>query len=172
MIRRSLARAPRRGLSLLEVIISLAILILAVVAINRLVDIGTDRGNDARMYTRGTRLAQGKMAEVEAGLVGITNETEGQFENDDAAWAYKITPEAAGPPNLYLVTVRATRTLQGRPIEVTLTQMIFDPAFMGSAAQAERPAAEDPAATGTTGTTGTGTGPGVGTATGTGGTTP
>lgn len=154
----------RRGLSLLEVIIALAILVLAIVAINRLVDIGTDRGTDARMYTRGTRLAQGKMAEVEAGLVSVSSESEGQFENDDAAWSYKVLPEAAGPPNLYTVTVRVSREIQGRPVEVVLTQMIFDPTMMGSAAQAERPAAADT----TTDTMGTGTG----TTSGTGGTSP
>jgi hypothetical protein len=151
----------RRGLSLLEVIIALAILILAIVAINRLVDIGTDRGTDARMYTRGTRLAQGKMAEVEAGLVSVSSESEGQFEGEDGAWSFTVLPVPAGPPNLYNVTVRVTRDIQGRPIEVTLTQMVFDPTLMGSAAQAERPAAEDTSTTGTTGTT-----------SGTGGTTP
>jgi prepilin-type N-terminal cleavage/methylation domain-containing protein len=163
------ARRPRRGLSLLEVIIALAVLVLAIVAINRLVDIGTDRGNDARSYTRGTRLAQSKMAEVEAGLVSVSSETDGQFEGDDAAWAYKITPEPAGPPNLYTVTVRVTRNVQGRPLEIVLTQMVFDPTMMGSAAQAERPATEDPSATPTDMGMGTGTGTTPTTGTGTGG---
>lgn len=162
MILRHRARA-RRGLSLLEVIVALAILVLAVVAINRLVSIGTDRGTDGRAHTRGARLAQSKMAEVEAGVIGVTSESEGSFEGDDAAWSFKVLPEAAGPPNLYTVTVRVSREIQGRPIEVALTQMIFDPAMMGSAAQAERPAAEDPAAT---------TDPAAAGATGTGGTTP
>lgn len=154
MIRRpgGRARGPRRGLTLLEVVVSLAILVLAIVAIHRLVDIGTDRGNDARHYTRGTRLAQGKIAEVEAGIISVSESPEGQFEGDDAVWSYKVTSEAAGPPNLYTVTVRVTRGSQGRPIEVVLVQMVFDPAVMGSAAQAERPATED------TGTTGTGSG--------------
>jgi hypothetical protein len=148
-------------MSLLEVIVALAILILAVTAINRLVDIGTDRGTDARMYTRGARLAQSKMAEVEAGLVSVSSESEGQFDGEDGAWSFKVLPEPAGPPNLYTVTVRVTRDISGRPIEVTLAQMVFDPTLMGSAAQAERPAAQD---TSTTGTTGSGSG--------TGGTTP
>lgn len=150
----------RRGLSLLEIIVALAILVLAIVAINRLVNIGTDRGTDGRAHTRAARLAQSKMAEVESGLIAVTGESEGQFEGDDAAWSFKVLPEAAGPPNLYTVTVRVSREIQGRPIEVALTQMVFDPAMMGSAAQAERPAAEDPATTdpaaaGTTGTGGT-----------------
>lgn len=153
-------RNVRSGLTLLEVVLSLTIMLLAIAAINRLVDIGGERGNDARLYTRGTRLAQSKMAEVEAGVVSVTGESEGRFEGEDSGWSFTVLPEAAGPPNLYTVTVRATRETRGRTVEVTLTQMIFDPAMMGSAAQAERPAAEDPAATdpaaaGTTGTGGT-----------------
>ncbi|MBM3980201.1 MAG: prepilin-type N-terminal cleavage/methylation domain-containing protein [Planctomycetes bacterium] len=141
MIRRHVP-APRRGLSLLEVLLALAILVLALAAIGQLVDAGTERGNDARYYTRGTRLAQGKMAEIEAGLMPLTSEAEGQFDGDDAAWQYKVTPEPAGPPNLFNVTVRVTRT-GGRPLEIVLTQLVFDPTVMGSAAQAERPAADD-----------------------------
>jgi general secretion pathway protein I len=143
------ARGVRRGLSLLEVLVALAILVLAIVAIGRLVDIGTDRGNDARAYTRGTRLAQAKMAEVEAGLISLSSETEGQFEGDDAAWQFRVTPEPAGPPNLYNVTVRVTLNMQGRPVEIILTQLLFDPTMMGSAAQAERPAPPDDTGTGT-----------------------
>ena len=132
----------RKGLSLLEVLLALSILVLALAALGQLVDFGTERGNDARYYTRGTRLAQSKMAEVEAGLIPLTSDADGQFEGDDAAWTFKVTPEPAGPPNLFNVTVRVTRG-SGRPLEVVLTQLIFDPAFMGSAAQAEKPPPPD-----------------------------
>jgi hypothetical protein len=152
-------RGTRPGLSLLEVVLALAILVLAVAAINQLVDIGTDRGIDARAYTRGARLAQSKMAEVEAGVVSVSGESDGSFDGDDAGWTFKVLPEAAGPPNLYTVTVRVSRDIRGRPIEVSLTQMIFDPTMMGSTAQAERPAADDTSASGgTSGGTGGGTG--------------
>lgn len=142
--------APRRGLTLLEVLLSLTILVLALAAISQLVDIGTERGNDARAYTRGTRLAQSKMAEAEAGLIDLKGGgTEGQFDGDDAGWSFKVSPEPAGPPNLYTVTVRVTTTGQGRPVEVALTQVIFDPALIGSAAQAEKPPPPDDSGTGT-----------------------
>jgi general secretion pathway protein I len=157
--RRAVSRG-RRGLSLIEVLLALAILVLAVAAISSLVDIGTDRGNDARMYTRGVRLAQAKMAEVESGLIPVTGgETDGQFTDDDAAWSYKIFIQPAGPPNLYTVTVNVLRDASGQQFVVSVAQMMFDPSLMGSAAQAERPATTDPSTSGTTGTgTGTGTG--------------
>jgi Tfp pilus assembly protein PilV len=142
-------------MSLIEVLLALAILVLALVAIGRLVDVGTDRATDARMTTAGTRLARAKMAETEAGLVSLASETDGTFDGDDAAWSFKVTPEPAGPPNLYTVTVRVSREIKGRPVEIALAQMLFDPTLMGSAAQAERPAAPDPSGTDTTGTGGT-----------------
>jgi hypothetical protein len=145
--------APRRGISLIEVLLALTILLLSIIAIGRLVDIGTDRGNDARAASRGTRLAQGKMAEVEAGVVSLDSPTDGEFEGDDSAWKFNVTPEPAGPPTLYPVTVKVTRDIQGRPYEVVLVQMLFDPTKVGSAAQAERPAPPDPATTGMGGTT-------------------
>jgi hypothetical protein len=147
-------------------LLSLAILVLAIAAIGRLVDIGTDHGNNARAHTRGNRLAQAKLAEVEAGVIALDATNEGQFEGDDAAWSYSVIPEPAGPPNLYSVTVRVSTILQGRTIEVVLTQMVFDPTKMGSAAQAERPPVDD--GTGTTTDMGTGTGTGTGTGAGTG----
>lgn len=144
--------APRPGITLIEVMLALAILLFALVAIGQLVDIGIDRGNDARANTRGARLAQSKMAEAEAGAVDLTSAASGTFEGDDAAWQYTVTPEAAGPPNLYVVTVRVSRGADSRPHEVVLKQMVFDPTLTGSAAQAERPpapdAAEDPDAGG------------------------
>ncbi|AMV29054.1 hypothetical protein VT84_31960 [Gemmata sp. SH-PL17] len=89
--------APRRGLSLIEVLLALTILVIALAAVSQLVDIGSDHGNRARATTRGTRLAQGKMAEVEAGVVPLTGEATGNFEGDDAAWTFTVTPEPAGP---------------------------------------------------------------------------
>jgi general secretion pathway protein I len=122
--------------------LALTILMLALAAIVRLVDIGTERGNDARTQTRGTRLAQAKMAEVEAGILSLTSESQGTFDGDDAGWQFTVTPEPAGPVNLYTVTVRVTTTVRGRPFEVVVSQLMFDPSLMGSASQAERPAAD------------------------------
>lgn len=167
ILRRSV---PRQGLSLIEVLLSLTILVIALGAIGHLVDIGTDRGNDARAYNRGTRLAQSKMAEVEAGLISLTGETSGQFTNsDDAGWSYTVTAQASGPPNLHTVTVTVSTTISGRPITITLTQMIFDPTLLGSSSQAE--ATSSSSSSGTTGTTGS-TGMTGSTSTGTGGTSP
>lgn len=135
---------PRAGLSLIEVLLALAIFMMSLVVIARLVDMGTDRELEARLQTRGSRLAAAKMAEFEAGAIDISS-TEGSFEGDDADWNWTATAELQGPPNLYLVTVTVTRDLKGRPYTLTLAQMIFDPLVMGTAGEATRP---DPNATG------------------------
>jgi general secretion pathway protein I len=147
MIRRP---AARRGLSLIEVLLALVILVTSLAAIGQLVDLGTWRATDAQANTRGTRLAQAKMGEIEAGLIPVNTETTGNFDGDDAGWSFTVSWESAGPPNLYTATVKVSATTQGRTNEITLTQMIFDPSLTGSAAQAERPPAPDPTTTGGT----------------------
>jgi prepilin-type N-terminal cleavage/methylation domain-containing protein len=145
-------RPARRGLSLLEVLLALAIMLLSLVAIGRLVDFGADRGLDARLHTQGARLVQAKMAEVEAGVVPVDSASGGQFD-DNPDWSWSVEPTPQGTPNLYQVTVRVTRDRRGQPFEVTLTQLLYDPTKVGSAAQAQTTGATT---TGTTGTTTTG----------------
>ncbi|HJZ58223.1 MAG TPA: hypothetical protein VKE74_24995 [Gemmataceae bacterium] len=141
----------RPGLTLIEVLLGLVIMLMALVAIGRLVDIGTDRVNEARMTTRGTRLAQSKMAEVEAGAIALADGTQSGTFDEEPAWSWSVEPQQQGPANLYLVTVRVSRDVNGRTFEVTLYQYILDPTVMGTAAQATKPSTS----TTTTGTGGT-----------------
>jgi general secretion pathway protein I len=141
-------RPPRRpGLSLTEVLLALTILIIALAAINRLTDVGTASGRDAQFTSRGTRLAQSKMAEIESGALWPADSQSGSFDGDDGGWTYSVTASEDGTaPNLFLVTVTVKRD-SGRPFEVVLSQLIFDPTKTGSAAQAERPPPPDAADT-------------------------
>lgn len=135
-----MTRTGRAGLSLIEVLLALAIMLLALVAIGRLVDVGLDRSLDAQFQTRGTLLAESKLAEVEAGVIPIQSGGNGTFE-EDPAWSWTVEPTPSGPANLYQVTVTVSRASPGRPFSVSLTQLILDPAIVGSAAQAEDPEA-------------------------------
>lgn len=140
--------APRPGLSLLEVLVSLTILLIALAALGQLVDLGEDRATRAALVTTGTRLAQSKLAELEAGALDVTAGGSGTCE-DEPGWSWSVESAAGGAANLYGVTVRLTRDYKGRPVEVVLSQMICDPNQMGGAT-----AAQPPAATGTTGSGG------------------
>jgi Tfp pilus assembly protein PilV len=133
--------APRRGLSLIEVLLALTIFMLALVVLGRLVDMGTNREMEARYQTRGTRLALDKLAEFESGAKSL-DETSGSFEGaDDSAWTWEASAQLQDQiaPNLYLVTVTVSRDLKGKTFSVTMSQMLLDPAIVGSAAEAVRP---------------------------------
>ena len=132
--------ARRAGLSLLEVLVSMAIFLIALGAIASLVDVGSERAMSASMTNLGTRLAQSKLAEIEAGLTSPSSAESGSFE-DEPDWTYSVEPGAALAANTYPVTVRCTRELNGRKHEVVLTQVIFDPALQGKGAAATKPTA-------------------------------
>lgn len=137
------ARRPRRpGLTLIEVLLALAILLLALAAIGQLVDVGSDRGVEARFHTRGTRLAQAKLAECEAGVLDVTAGGSGTFD-EEPEWNWTVDAQPETATNLYRVTVTVSRDNRGKPFEITLSQLVYDPKMTGSAAQAERPSQAD-----------------------------
>lgn len=157
-----MTRRPRRpGITLIEVILAMAILLLALAAIGQLVDVGSAHGVEARFHLRGTRLAQAKLAECEAGVIPLGSNQSGTFE-DDEAWNWVVDAQSDTVTNLYRVTVTVSRDNRGKKFEIKLAQLMYDPAMMGSAAQAERPTQADvdtaevnggtgmPATTGTT----------------------
>ena len=135
------APVRRDGLTLLEVLLALAILLMSIVAIASLVDTGATIGIRAAMRSTGTRLAQSKLAEAEAGAIDLTSGESGQFEAEPP-WAYTLESAAAGPANVYSVTVTCYRDYSGTRYEVKLTQLICDPAVMGTAAAASAPQEE------------------------------
>jgi hypothetical protein len=122
----------------LEVLLSLAIFLMSLAAIGALVDFGQSQSAYANMQTTGTRLAQSKLAEVEAGAVSPSSGGEGAFE-DEPDWSWAVEPGQATVPNVYPVTVRVWRDYRGQRFEVALTQMVYDPAQMGNAAPATPP---------------------------------
>ncbi len=132
--------------------ISLVILLMSIAAIGRLVDMGTDRSVDTQLQSRGTRLAQSKLAEVEAGVVPVSTGGGGSFDTDPE-WSWSVESAAAGPVGLYRVTVRVSRDLRGQPFEVTLTQYVLDPQAQGAAGEAPMPETTDTTTSGGTGGT-------------------
>jgi len=120
------------------VLLALAILLLALTAIGQLVDMGADRELDGRLQTQASRLIQAKLAEFESGAAPLESGS-GSFEGDDAGWTWTATIEPQSTPNLYLVKISATRDLKGKPVTIEMSQMIFDPAMLGTAAEAARP---------------------------------
>ena len=134
-------RSTRRsGMSLIEVLVSLAIFLRSLAAIGSLVDSGSNKALSARYQNTGTRLAASKMAEVEAGVIAVSTGGSGDFSADgDEGWTWTVDSIASDVSNVYSVTVTVSKQFQGRPFEVVVTQSIFDPALMGTGAEAQPP---------------------------------
>jgi hypothetical protein len=133
------------------VLLALAIFLMSLVAIGGLIDFGSDQGMAASMQAAGTRLAQSKLAEVEAGAIDLTSGGSGTFD-DEPDWHWSVEPTATQWPNTYDVTVRVWRDT-GKHYEVTLSQIVFDPAQMGNGSEAQPPTTTS-SGTGTTTTGG------------------
>lgn len=137
---RSHSRSRRPGVSLLEVLIALTIFLLCFAAIGRLVEVGSDNALSARYQNTGTRLAISKLHEVEIGAIPVSSGGSGDFAEDgDEGWQWTVASSATDIANVYAVTVTVSRDFQGRPFEVVVSQTIFDPLIMGTAAEAQPP---------------------------------
>lgn len=128
----------RPGITLIEVLLGLAIFLMALVPLGALVDLGTDNALETMLQSDGTRLAQSKMAEVEAGVVAINTGGSGTFD-DEPTWNWTVASTPGDAPNLYTVTVTVTHEVRGKTTTVALSQMIVDPAMMGTAAPVQKP---------------------------------
>lgn len=132
-------RVPtRRGITLLEVLLALAIFLLSLGAVYSLVNIGSERALDAAIQNTGARLAQSKLAEVEAGVISPASGGSGTFETD-ADWNWSVESGTSPAANLYPVTVRVWKMVGGQRREVVMTQMIYDADQMGSSVEAAKP---------------------------------
>ena len=126
-------RAQRSGLTLLEVLVSLAIFLLCLIALSRLLGMGSDFARDANQQTECLRLAQSKLNEVWAGVVPLQSQSDTAFdENPDFMWSL----DAENDPNvtnLWDITVTVYRQRpDGSKMSVTLSHMLIDPSIRGS----------------------------------------
>jgi len=119
----------------MEVLVALAIFLLSLVAISRLIGIGTDLARDANQQTECLRLAQSKLHEVMAGVVSVEGGgTSGAFdENPDFQYSVEIEPNPDVDADLYNVTVTVTRERpDGSKMSVSLGHMVFDASKRGT----------------------------------------
>ncbi|HSQ54887.1 MAG TPA: prepilin-type N-terminal cleavage/methylation domain-containing protein [Gemmata sp.] len=148
-------KVRRDGLTILEVIVSLAILVIALAAVGLLINMGSDNELQTRMTTTGTRLAQSKLAEVEAGIVSFDT-TSGDFGDGEPGWSWTMNAADQGK-NLWLVNVTVTREYRGTQFQMSMGQMVLDPSIRGSAAKLSRPSSSTSTTGSSTSTTGSST---------------
>ena len=131
MTRRT-ARA-RRGLSLLEVLVALAIFLMSITAIGHLVNIAGAQALDAAQRNEAARLCQSQLNRVLAGDVPLSSNGDTPFE-ENANYTWSVNAEQNSSVNgLWNVTVKVTRERSdGSKIEVAVNQMVLDPSVTGN----------------------------------------
>jgi general secretion pathway protein I len=118
----------RRGLSLFEVIIALAIFMCSIAAIGQLVSSGVRAAVQARLQSQAVLRAETKMAEVVAGITGLHGGSSGTF-TDDQTWSWSVAATQSQHEGLYLVEVTAAHAgmTTAAKQSYTLRRLIRDP---------------------------------------------
>src|ERR1051326_4833406 len=101
------ASARRRGVSLLESIVSVAILFISVISISQLLDTAGQQAELVRQRSVAAQVCQSKMAEVVAGIVPLSSQS-GEVE-DLPGWEWTVDAEEHDVTGLWRVRVSARR---------------------------------------------------------------
>ena len=117
----------RHGLSLLEVILSLAILGLSMGIIGRLYFLGYRSAMQTRYRSEANMIADTKMAELASGVLPLDGGGGSIDENPE--WRYAVEVQQSQQPGLLLSTVTVTRSDEVIPITVSLVRFIPDPDY-------------------------------------------
>jgi general secretion pathway protein I len=131
---RAARRWPRRaGLTLLEVVISLAIFLFALAAISQLIRIGGDMAMQAQFRQHAVFLCQAKLAEFAAGVVPMSSQGNTPCDDPDGDWQWSANCDNSTATGLWTVQVTVTGP-QGasNPVSITVTRMWLDPTIRGN----------------------------------------
>jgi len=154
MIVRSPLRVGRRGVTLLEVLVSLSIFLFSLIAIAHLISVSAQRAVDVQEESRATQLAQSKLAEVVWGIEPLGS-SGGTFDDPDWSWSQESNQaDLTGLWNVK-ITVRKERS-DGTAHEFSLNQMVLDPSYRGSTFDTP-PATADTSSTNASGSSAPGT---------------
>jgi type II secretion system protein I len=148
----------RSGLTLLEVMISLAILGTSLAAIGELIRIGADAADRATELTTAQFLCDSKLAEIKSGVLPADSVGPIPFEifETEEPWEYMVLVDSVDDQGLLLVEVTVSQLREdGRPpARVTLTTWMIDPTMDSEADALESEAAAEDAAADSGGTNG------------------
>lgn len=136
--RREVCRVnSRRGLTLLEVLLSLGLFLGALAALSQLWYGGVRASVQARLATQAILRCESKLNEVVAGAVPLQTTSDAPFE-DDAGWTWSLQVEAGTHADTLLVTVKASHLGQSglSSSDYQLRRVIRDPQVWTAAQQA------------------------------------
>ena len=122
----------RRGFSLLEVVLSLAILVGAIAVLGELVRLGLDNAAAARDLTQAQLLCESKLAEISAGIFEPQSIQGASFSPEidpEREWVYSVTLASLDLQGLISATVTVTENVPvgETPREFSLVRWLRDP---------------------------------------------
>lgn len=137
----------RRGFSLFEVVIALAIFAASIAAIGQLVSSGVRGAVHARLQTQAVMRCESKMAELVAGIATLTSSGGTAFP-DDPNWKYTVALLPGPHSDLYLVELNVTYTGAGErsSTSYSIRRLIRDPQVVVQMELAKEQAQEEQAA--------------------------
>lgn len=104
--KRSSNLSKKHGMTLLEVMLSLFVLLVAISAITGLINLGLQSSADAQQQTIGQILCESKMGEISSGAIPVES-TSGNFPNHPD-WKFNVTTGTTETPGLMEVRVTVT----------------------------------------------------------------
>lgn len=127
-----MSRAPRRGFSLMEVLLATSILLGSLIVLGQLATVGRMHARDAEKLTTAQLLCQTKLNEILAGVDRVRSVEEESLAD---GWLYSV--EVTSADKLHLASLRVTvwedlppeedATDGPRPKQFSLTRWIRDP---------------------------------------------
>lgn len=129
---------PRAGVSLLEVVISVAIFLASLTAILSLLDLGNQSRLSVQLDSKAAILCESAMGEYLSGirdLIATTDEALDTGDPDDV-WLMTTTIEPADGESLLKVTVLVTHQVNGNQVNSSflLSRLVRDPQLFIDAA--------------------------------------
>lgn len=125
----------RRGVSLLEVLLALAIFLMAFAALSQLSRTGMNAAVRSRLQTNAIIRCESRLAELAAGIEPLENASDQPFQ-DDPNWRWSLQIGAGPHPDLLLLNV-STRYVGQNDYASTgysMSRLIRDPAVWDEAA--------------------------------------
>lgn len=124
--------SPRRGLSLLEVILAIAVLGGSLAVIGELIRTGTRHAEEARELATAQILCESRLESVAAGILGTESVSAAPCEEDDR-FQYSIEVTTLDESNLLevRVTVEQTASEHSQPLSFSLVRWMIAPSTTG-----------------------------------------
>ena len=111
-------RAPRAGLTILEVILSVGLFLAAMTVIGQMITTGTRAQIQTDLETDAMLRAQAKMGEV---LSGVEDMASGQGVFDDDGWAWDLNVLQTGDSDLLTLELTVSHTLSTGDVNASFT---------------------------------------------------